>query len=80
MDTIKCTYNGDETVSVPVGVGLCLFAGPLQTKALQGLICKGVDKVVTVGLMLRWHIPWCFILRGSAASSHQKTDLNFDPA
>lgn len=32
-----------------------------------------------LGLLLRWHIPWCFILGGSVASSHQKAALTFDP-
>lgn len=63
----------------PFMVGLCPYRVSKKTKAVWGLIFKSVDKVVTVGLLLRWHIPWCFILRGWVASSHQKTALNFDP-
>lgn len=51
----------------------------LKTKAgLCSLILKGVNKVVTVGLPPGWHIPWCFILGGRAASSQLKTALNSD--
>lgn len=46
----------------------------------SALILRGVDEAVTVGLVLRWHIPWCFILGRRAAISQQKTALNSDPA
>lgn len=44
------------------------------------LILTGVDEVVTVGLLLKCHIPWCFILGRRAAISQQKTALNSDPS
>lgn len=43
------------------------------------LILKSVDEVVTVGLLLRWHTLWCFILGRRAAISQQKTAVNSDP-